>query len=260
MKAKVTIIIQMFLSLCVWFGITRGYTYFIDPFLAGKVPEVLQMVLSSMVIPYGVALPIFFFLVRKMKVQRLEESSEKKLPVSSFIRIGIIQSGVSMFVMFVVNIMWLALGNEMTGVVFEQVSNYLIFYIVLLLIFNPIMEEILFRKLVLERLRPLGDRSVIIVCAIFFALPHVISLGIPQMFYTFVLGLIWSYVTVKTGKLLPAILLHAFSNLYGTFLPMILTRTEVGMMLYMVIWMVVMPIMAVILLIRYRLKAQGGTH
>lgn len=166
--------------------------------------------------------------------------------------IVVVQSGLSMFIMFVVNIIWIALGNKVTGMSFEQISSHLIFYMLLLLVFNPVFEEILFRKLVLERLRTMGDRNAIIVCAISFAFPHVISLGVPQMFYTFVLGLVWSYITVKSGKLLPAIVLHAFSNLYGTFLPMLLTQTQAGTMIYMVIWMMIMLLLAVVLLIRYK--------
>ena len=107
------------------------------------------------------------------------------------------------------------------GIPAEELFGNIWFYIVLLLIFNPVMEELLFRKILLERLTCLGFKWAVICSAVLFALPHVVSQGVPQMFYTFGLGLVWGYITLKTGKLWPAIILHSLSNIYGAFIPMI---------------------------------------
>ena len=47
---------------------------------------------------------------------------------------------------------------------------------------------------------------------------HGVSLGIPQIIYTFILGLIWSYLVVKTGSIKLSIILHSLSNLFGSII------------------------------------------
>ena len=49
-----------------------------------------------------------------------------------------------------------------------------------------------------------------------FSIVHGVSLGIPQILYTFILGMIWSYVYIKSGNLLVPIILHSLSNLFGS--------------------------------------------
>ena len=53
------------------------------------------------------------------------------------------------------------------------------------------------------------------IFAFCFAIVHGVSLGIPQVIYTFILGLIWGYVMAKTGDFKLVVLLHALSNLFG---------------------------------------------
>ena len=251
-EMKFTVIVRILTGLCIWLGITKGYAHFISPYLAEKIPEVWQMILSAMLVPYAVALPVFYLLVRKMDVVKLKENADKKeMSKAMMAQALVIQSGLSFIVMFVVNFLSIAMGSAPAGVTAQQIGSHWLFYIIMLLVFNPIVEELFFRKLILERLRVLGTRQAILVSAIFFALPHVISQGIAQMFYTFVLGLVWGTVTIKSGKLLPAILLHAFSNLYGAFLPLLLTQTVPGTVVFMVIWVILMPTAATILLIRW---------
>ena len=45
-----------------------------------------------------------------------------------------------------------------------------------------------------------------------------VSLGIPQIIYTFILGMIWSYLFVKTGDIKLPILLHSLSNIFGSII------------------------------------------
>ena len=98
----------------------------------------------------------------------------------------------------------------------------------MLLIFNPIIEEIVFRKLFADKLLRYGERFYILVSSFCFAIVHGVSLGIPQIVYTFILGMIWAYLMVKTGDIKLTIIMHALSNLFGSII--IQTLLGVSMM------------------------------
>lgn len=73
----------------------------------------------------------------------------------------------------------------------------------------PIVEEMMFRGVVLQSLRRYGDGFAVVVSAIFFGLYH----GNPiQMVFAFLSGLALGYVVIRTGSLLPSILIHCINN------------------------------------------------
>jgi len=88
----------------------------------------------------------------------------------------------------------------------------------LLLVFNPVMEEVVFRKLFADKLLKYGERFYVAVSAFCFALVHGVSLGIPQVMYTFILGMMWAYLFAKTGDIKIVIVMHALSNLFGSII------------------------------------------
>ena len=79
----------------------------------------------------------------------------------------------------------------------------------------PIMEELTFRKLLLERLLPYGERFAIVSTALAFGLFHG---NFSQFIYAFLLGLILAYTVVRFGTVKYAILLHMCFNLLGGIL------------------------------------------
>ena len=95
-------------------------------------------------------------------------------------------------------------------------TSNLIVYFISLCIFAPIIEEFLLRGCVLKILKPFGNWFAIIVPAIFFALLHG---NIGQAFGAFFIGIILGFVAVKTGSIIPCIVLHSLNN----FLPFFMT-------------------------------------
>lgn len=83
----------------------------------------------------------------------------------------------------------------------------------------PICEEIIFRKLLLDRLLPFGDKAAIIYSAVAFGLFH---MNVPQGLYATALGLLLGYLVVRTGNIWYAIALHAAVNVTGSILPLAL--------------------------------------
>lgn len=74
----------------------------------------------------------------------------------------------------------------------------------------PAAEELLFRRLLLRRLRPYGERFALVASALCFGLFHG---NLNQFFYAFLLGLVLAELALSTGCLWQAVLLHALVNL-----------------------------------------------
>ena len=77
----------------------------------------------------------------------------------------------------------------------------------------PLAEELLFRRALIDRMRPYGERLAVVTSALMFALFHG---NFSQFFYAFLLGLLFGYVYLRTGRLRWSLLLHMLVNLLGT--------------------------------------------
>jgi len=84
-----------------------------------------------------------------------------------------------------------------------------VIFIVAHAILAPILEELLFRSLILERLRRYGDVFAVIVSALLFMLLHA---SFSSMAYSFVSGVIFGLLAVYTGSVLCPMLLHFANN------------------------------------------------
>lgn len=73
----------------------------------------------------------------------------------------------------------------------------------------PLMEEFVFRRCVLRRLLPYGEKAALFVSALLFALFHS---SLNQICYAFLLGLVFGYVYLKTGRLRYSAALHVLIN------------------------------------------------
>ena len=76
-------------------------------------------------------------------------------------------------------------------------------------IFPGLLEELLFRGVILQGLRPAGDMPALFCSALLFGLMHGTLSQIP---FAFVLGLVFGYITLKTGNILWTMGLHAANN------------------------------------------------
>jgi membrane protease YdiL (CAAX protease family) len=77
------------------------------------------------------------------------------------------------------------------------------------IVIPPLVEEMLFRGVVLQSLKRFGDGFAIVVSAFFFGLYHG---NLIQIVFAFLSGLALGFVVVRTGSLLPSILIHCFNN------------------------------------------------
>ncbi len=100
-------------------------------------------------------------------------------------------------------------------------SGSLLVNILAIAIIGPIVEEILFRKMLCDRIRVYGDGVTMVVTGLVFAVFHG---NLTQGAYTFTLGMFFAYVYLKTGKLAITIAYHIGINLMGGVLPLIVMK------------------------------------
>ena len=84
--------------------------------------------------------------------------------------------------------------------------------IVIFCIAAPVFEELLCRKLLIDKSIRYGEKNAMLLSAVAFALLH---MNFFQFFYAFGTGLVFAYVYIRTQKLLYPILMHSFINILG---------------------------------------------
>ena len=129
-----------------------------------------------------------------------------------------------------------------------------VIFIVAHAILAPILEELLFRSLILERLRRYGDVFAVILSAFLFMLLHA---SFSSVAYSFVSGVIFGFLAVYTGSVLCPILLHFANN--AVSVAMIFLSSALSEQMTDLVYVYLLVIFAVISLISFiAIKKTGG--
>lgn len=92
----------------------------------------------------------------------------------------------------------------------EQTTEYpLVLNLVLGCLIAPVCEELMFRRMLLERLRPWGEGFAVVASALCFGLFHG---NLSQFFYSTAVGIVLGIAAVRSGSLWQCMLLHAALN------------------------------------------------
>ena len=183
-----------------------------------------------------VGLPTFYGVTRKIPVSAPKQI--QKLRLSQFIVIFLICAAamyvtnyISVFINFMIAIIK---GDNLLNPALDAIyaGN---FWITLLYtgIVAPIVEELIFRKILLDRVRKFGDLPAILLTGIAFGLFH---MNLAQILYATALGIIFAYVTIKTNTVRYSILLHVMINVIGATIAPLAVKAE--NLLYIVILMI----------------------
>ena len=171
---------------------------------------------------YVVALPVFILLVKGMKKTI---RARERLKFSEFAKIFLVAEAFMYVGSFIGNYLNLFIGayigeaptNSTSELIAE--SNMLLL-IAIAVIIGPIVEELIFRKLLMDKLGMYGDRIAIVVSAVTFGFFHG---NLYQFFYATLLGFVLAYLYSKTANVWYPILLHMIVNFMGSVIPMLLT-------------------------------------
>ena len=90
--------------------------------------------------------------------------------------------------------------------------------VIAFVVLAPVFEELVFRKVLVDRVLPYGEWPAILFSGITFGLFHG---NLTQFFYAALLGMILAYVYIRTGNVLYTIGIHACINFLGGVLPVL---------------------------------------
>ncbi|HOA85408.1 MAG: CPBP family intramembrane metalloprotease [Clostridiales bacterium] len=167
---------------------------------------------------YLVAFPVFCIIALPMPKSTPGESSLNAGRWFTFLCISIAiaytGSAIGNSVMETINTIT---GRKNVNIVSDTLlnSDFLASFIVAVLL-APVFEELIFRKIIIDRTRAYGEKTAILLSALIFALFHG---NLYQYFYAFGIGLVFGYVYLKTGRVIYTILLHMTINLVNGIVP-----------------------------------------
>ena len=90
--------------------------------------------------------------------------------------------------------------------------------VIAFVVLAPVFEELVFRKVLVDRVLPFGEWPAILFSGITFGLFHG---NLTQFFYAALLGMVLAYVYIRTGNVLYTIGIHACINFMGGVLPLL---------------------------------------
>lgn len=169
---------------------------------------------------YILPLPIFLYLMNKLEKQEIHSN---KLTIKKFI----VYIAISLTLMWVGNLIGLTITEILGNLIQSEIANPIVETIdsssvytnlLLMVIMAPIFEEIIFRKLLIDRTIKYGKGVSILLSAFIFGLFHG---NLNQFFYAFLIGGFFAYVYIKTGKIIYTILLHLTVNFFGSIISVI---------------------------------------
>ncbi|MBO5938859.1 MAG: CPBP family intramembrane metalloprotease [Clostridia bacterium] len=170
--------------------------------------------LFSIVTLYGIAFPFFFLFLRQLPSDQMAPMTMgtkdwwRALCVSlAFMMIG------NYIGNFFISYFTAVTGNPLQNPV-ESATSGQSFWInlVFVAISGPILEELVFRKAVCDRLLPLGEGYAVILSAVLFGLVHG---NFFQFFYAAAVGALFALIYVKTGRIRYSISYHIIINFLG---------------------------------------------
>ncbi|MBS6644175.1 MAG: CPBP family intramembrane metalloprotease [Clostridiaceae bacterium] len=170
---------------------------------------------------YLIAMPLTVWLFGRMPAQKREG---QKLGAGRFWVIFIIGMSameignlIGQGVMYGVKLMT---GREMNFELQEIILNtdiWVVFVVVVLI--GPVIEEYLFRRLLVDRIRMYGEGTAVLVSGFLFGVSHG---NFYQFFYAFALGAILAYVYCKTSRLRYTVIMHMMINSSSVILLMMM--------------------------------------
>ena len=174
-------------------------------------PDEITSAIIHMLIGYVTDIPIVYYFIKNNKKRKYFMKKEK-LSIKSFISCFALMSFISIITSILFFIFKLELrkyGGEVLSSYPVQPLTIIFINIFSTVIMAPIVEEIIFRGVIMNDLSEYGYKSAIIINSILFGLSHV---EIRKIIITILFGIIFSYIAYRYS-LKYSILLHMVWNL-----------------------------------------------
>lgn len=235
------------LGIAVMFGLFWLYSLLLRPHLPFS--EGVKGV-AGLVVLYGAGLGLFVLITKNVPQEPYARKEKDKVSIQTLLLCFLLQCTAFMFLNLLTAVISI-FGDRSSSIDTTPMSSSMLF---MLLVFNPVVEEFVFRHLFASRLLKHGERFYILASAYCFAILHEVSVGFTHIIYIFILGLIWAYLTVKSGSLVPAILMHAISNLFNSVIVQLLANTSMTALAAYSLLIMALGLIGLILFLKNRKK------
>ncbi len=179
------------------------------------------LLLVNTLVEVFAAAPVFYLVSKRCKPVKLKKCKMKPVEFFRVICVmylfSILGSYVSLFLNLVLSN---TVGVTSESGLTEMFSNDFLTMAVVSAVVAPVVEELIFRKLVIDKLHVYGDKMAVIMSGFLFGLAHG---NLEQFFYTFLIGILLAYVYVNTGEIKYTIGLHFVLNGVSVGLSYLLT-------------------------------------
>lgn len=170
--------------------------------------------LISIVPMYLAGMPVLILLVRRLPAETVEKHDMKP---GQFIVALIMTFGIMYMMNFAGTLLTTVIGilkgsqvqNQIAEIAF---STNVVLAFIAMVICAPVMEEYIFRKLIVDRTMRYGQGTAVLLSGLMFGLFHG---NLNQFVYAFGLGVFLAFLYVKTGKLKVTIAIHMIVNFMG---------------------------------------------
>lgn len=197
---------------------------------------------------YGVGIPVFYLIVKT--IPAAPKQQKLRMRIDEIMTWAVISLGgmyiFNYFSVWLNEIISFIKGSPVINPVVSATENIWI-TIVFSVILAPIFEEFVFRGIILNRLKPYGDKVSIFFSALLFAMFHG---NLYQMFYAFAIGCAFAYVALRTRRIAYTIGLHMFVNFCGGVLfPQLASSSHEIVTALMGMFVIVLMISAIVLFV-----------
>lgn len=169
----------------------------------------------SMLPMYLIGMPALIALVKRVPAVTVEKKEMKwwQFLLALIMCFGVMYA--SNFIgTFISTVIGLLKGSAVQNALLDITTSISPLFVVLyMVICAPIMEEYVFRKLIVERTVKYGQGVAVLLSGFMFGLFHG---NLNQFAYAFTLGCFLAYLYVKTGKLKITIMIHMIVNFMGS--------------------------------------------
>lgn len=187
-------------------------------------PEFYASQYSVVVITFlsvaGAGYPVFLAIIRRVPDAAVVQEGAIKLSLRQLIGAFFVCTAFMYISSIAGNLIGLLIsgfkGSELINPVEEFLRDSNIFVqAIYTVILGPLMEEYIFRKVLLNKVRRFGDLPAILISAVAFGLTH---LNLSQFIYGTTLGVLFAYIALRTNTIKYTIIIHMLLNFIGSVL------------------------------------------
>ncbi len=185
-----------------------------------------SLVFLNLLTPFSIylfALPVLLLIIGRMPIA---EKKRDKLSFGGWVLMVLIAFGL----MYIGNFIGIAFNGILSALFGTSTQNpvsdmmsteVLLVNFIGVVVIAPIGEELVFRKLLMDRLSRYGGFVSILVSGLAFGLMHG---NFSQFFYATLLGFLMGYIYYRTGNVWLTVAIHATVNFVGGILSLLLSN------------------------------------